>query len=41
MPPLPRAEQAAREILSLPVHPDLTDAEVVRVGDAVVAFFGR
>src|SRR5437899_2576851 len=41
LPPLPRAEQAAREILSLPVHPDLTDAEVVRAGDAVVPFFGR
>jgi len=40
-PPLPRAEQAAREILSLPVYPDLTDAEVERVVDAVVAFFGR
>jgi len=39
--PLPRAEQAAREILSLPVHPDLTDTEVERVVDAVVAFFGR
>jgi dTDP-4-amino-4,6-dideoxygalactose transaminase len=38
-PALPRAEQAAREILSLPVHPDLTDAEVERVVDAIVAFF--
>jgi len=37
---LPRAEQAAREILSLPVHPDLTDAEVERVADSVVRFFG-
>jgi dTDP-4-amino-4,6-dideoxygalactose transaminase len=40
-PPLPRAEQAAREMLSLPVHPDLTDAEVERVADAVAGFFGR
>lgn len=38
-PALPRAEQAAREILSLPVHPDLTDGEVERVRDAVVRFF--
>ena len=40
-PPLPRAEQAAREMLSLPVHADLTDAEVERVADAVVEFFRR
>jgi dTDP-4-amino-4,6-dideoxygalactose transaminase len=39
-PALPRAERAAAEILSLPVHPDLTDAEVERVADAVVEFFG-
>jgi dTDP-4-amino-4,6-dideoxygalactose transaminase len=37
--PLPRAEQVAREILSLPVHADLTDAEVERVADAVRGFF--
>jgi dTDP-4-amino-4,6-dideoxygalactose transaminase len=40
-PPLPHAEQAAREMLSLPVHADLTDAEVERVADAVEGFFGR
>jgi UDP-N-acetyl-3-dehydro-alpha-D-glucosamine 3-aminotranferase len=40
-PSLPRAEQAAREMLSLPMHPDLTDAEVERVVDAVVSFFAR
>jgi dTDP-4-amino-4,6-dideoxygalactose transaminase len=40
-PPMPRAEQAAREILSLPVHPDLTDGEVERVADGVAGFFGR
>lgn len=40
-PPLPRAEQAASEMLSLPVHADLTDAEVERVADAVAGFFGR
>ncbi|HLK45871.1 MAG TPA: DegT/DnrJ/EryC1/StrS family aminotransferase, partial [Acidimicrobiales bacterium] len=38
-PSLPRVEQAAQEILSLPVHPDLTDTEVERVADAVVRFF--
>ena len=41
VPRLPRVEQAAQEILSLPVHPDLTDAEVERVADAVAGFFGR
>jgi dTDP-4-amino-4,6-dideoxygalactose transaminase len=40
-PALPRAEQAAGEILSLPVHPDLTDEEVERVADAVLDFFRR
>jgi dTDP-4-amino-4,6-dideoxygalactose transaminase len=38
-PRLPRAEQLAQEILSLPVFPDLTDGEVERVADAVTAFF--
>ncbi len=40
-PVLPRTEQVAREILSLPVGPDLTDAEVERVAEAVVEFFTR
>ena len=40
-PPLPRAEQAAREMLSLPVHADLTDEEVEHVADGVVQFFER
>jgi dTDP-4-amino-4,6-dideoxygalactose transaminase len=40
-PPLPRAEQAAREMLSLPVHADLRDAEVERVAEVVAGFFGR
>jgi dTDP-4-amino-4,6-dideoxygalactose transaminase len=39
-PALPRAERLAQEVLSLPVFPDLTDAEVECVADAVVAFFG-
>jgi dTDP-4-amino-4,6-dideoxygalactose transaminase len=38
-PSLPRAERVAGEMLSLPVHPDLTDAEVERVADAVTSFF--
>jgi dTDP-4-amino-4,6-dideoxygalactose transaminase len=38
-PRLPRAEQVADEILSLPVHPDLTDAEVEHVAESVVSFF--
>jgi len=39
-PALPRAERLAQEILSLPVFPDLADAEVERVADAVRGFFG-
>ncbi|MFN8627909.1 MAG: DegT/DnrJ/EryC1/StrS family aminotransferase [Candidatus Binatia bacterium] len=35
----PRAERLADEILSLPVFPDLTDAEVEHVVGAVTAFF--
>lgn len=38
-PPLPRCEQLAAEILSLPVFPDLTDAEVEQITDGVVSFF--
>jgi dTDP-4-amino-4,6-dideoxygalactose transaminase len=38
-PALPRAERLAQEILSLPVFPDLSDAEVEQVADAVVGFF--
>lgn len=40
-PTLPRAEQVAREILSLPVQADLTDEEVERVADGVVSFLRR
>jgi dTDP-4-amino-4,6-dideoxygalactose transaminase len=35
----PRAERLAHEVLSLPVFPDLTDAEVETVADAVASFF--
>jgi dTDP-4-amino-4,6-dideoxygalactose transaminase len=38
-PRLPCAELVADEILSLPVHPDLTDAEVEHVAESVAAFF--
>jgi dTDP-4-amino-4,6-dideoxygalactose transaminase len=34
----PVAARAAREILSLPLHPRLTDADVARVSAAVGAF---
>lgn len=40
-PALPRAEQAAREMLSLPVHADLTDLEVEQVAERVGRFFRR
>jgi UDP-2-acetamido-2-deoxy-ribo-hexuluronate aminotransferase len=35
--PLPRSEQLANEVLSLPIHPDLDDGEVERVIAAVRA----
>lgn len=34
----PHAEAAAREVLSLPLHPELTDAAQARVADAVLGF---
>lgn len=40
-PPLRRAEQLAQEVLSLPVFPDLNDAEVEQVAAAVTGFFRR
>ena len=33
--PLPHADEAARTVLSLPIHPELTDADVGRVAAAV------
>jgi dTDP-4-amino-4,6-dideoxygalactose transaminase len=35
----PNAEKAAKECLSLPIYPELTDAQVARVGEAVKSFF--
>jgi dTDP-4-amino-4,6-dideoxygalactose transaminase len=35
--PLPEAERAAREVLSVPVHPWLTDDEIGRVAEALAA----
>lgn len=35
----PHAEQAAREVLALPIHPTLTDDDVARVAGAVADFF--
>jgi dTDP-4-amino-4,6-dideoxygalactose transaminase len=39
-PRLPRAEQLAAELLSIPIFPDLTDSEVEYVAAAVRGFFG-
>lgn len=35
----PVAEQAAKEVLSLPMHPDLTEEELVCVTDAIKGFY--
>jgi dTDP-4-amino-4,6-dideoxygalactose transaminase len=37
---LPETERAAREVLSLPMFPELTEAEVRQVANAVCDFFG-
>jgi perosamine synthetase len=34
----PEAARAGRELLSLPIHPRVTDADAARVADAVSAF---
>jgi perosamine synthetase len=38
---LPETERAAAEVLSLPVHPALTDEDVARIGGAVQRAVGR
>jgi len=35
----PVAEKAARECLSLPIYPELTDAHIERVSEVIHAFF--
>ncbi|MBC8096363.1 MAG: DegT/DnrJ/EryC1/StrS family aminotransferase [Akkermansiaceae bacterium] len=37
----PITEKAARECLSLPIFPELTDAQIVRVAEVVKEFFGK
>ena len=37
---VPHARDAARQVLSLPVHPHLSDADLDRIIDAVRAAFG-
>ncbi len=37
----PHAEQAAAEVLALPIYPELTDAQQRAVADAIAAFYRR
>ena len=37
----PNAERAAREVLSLPLHPFLSDGDVDRVVAGIAGFFER
>jgi dTDP-4-amino-4,6-dideoxygalactose transaminase len=38
--PFPEAERAATEVLSLPLFPELTDAQIEHVAEVVKSFFG-
>jgi perosamine synthetase len=38
--PMPEAEKAAREVLSLPVHPSLSEHDIDRITDAIRQLFG-
>ncbi|HEY1923408.1 MAG TPA: DegT/DnrJ/EryC1/StrS family aminotransferase [Tepidisphaeraceae bacterium] len=40
-PPLPKTEDYARRILSLPMFPTLTEAQVIAISDAIKGFFKR
>ena len=37
----PVAEEAARQCLSLPIYPELSEAQMERVTDAIKGFFGK
>ena len=37
---MPEAERAAAEVLSLPVHPFLSDGDLDRIGDVVHSLLG-
>jgi UDP-2-acetamido-2-deoxy-ribo-hexuluronate aminotransferase len=38
---LPVGDRAAREVLSLPMHPYLTEAQIARIVDSLVAVPAR
>ena len=37
----PESERAAREVLSLPIYPELAESQLAEVADAIRAFYGR
>lgn len=39
--PLPETERVARQVLSLPMYPQLSDQQVERVGESITRFFGE
>jgi dTDP-4-amino-4,6-dideoxygalactose transaminase len=39
--PWPNAEAAAREVISLPMHADITEEELLSVTDAIKDYYGR